>query len=299
MDIQKNIDLKKWNTWKVGGVADFFCLPKSKKDILEGLKWAKKHSLPVYVLGGGTNVLISDQGVRGLVMNVRSLKGLKKWEEQGCLYISSLAGVSKAELMRVFLSYRLAPALFLCGLPGDVGGGVVMNAGIGTKNKVSPREFKDIVDWVKVLRWDGEEVLLSKEKIRWGYRYSEGLGSGIIYKVGISWSLKPLDDLPVQLKKMALRRADTQPLQSASCGSVFKNPVGYSAGRLIEECGLKGFQVGGAQISNKHANFILNTGSAKALDIYQLILHVQQTVKKQHGILLEPEVKYLGFRFSS
>ena len=284
--------LSGWNSWKVGGKADFFCQPENKEEILYYLEWAKKRNIPVNFLGGGTNVLISDKGVEGLVIGLQKLNTFQEWEEEGRLHIRALAGVSKSKIMQVFLKHKLAPALFLCGLPGDVGGGVVMNAGVG--QNISPKEFKDIVDWVTIIRENGE-VFLKNKKIQWEYRSSKGWEPGLIYEVSMSWPMEPLQDLPDRLKQMALRRTQSQPLQSASCGSVFKNPLTKEkSGALIEQCGLKGYQVGQACVSEKHANFIINRGGATALDIHQLIQHVQKTVQDKHNILLEPEVKYMG-----
>ena len=336
------------NSWKVGGPADFFCRPKNKEDLLYSLQWAKQKNLPVNFLGGGTNVLISDKGAEGLTIHLTKLSAFHEWEEEGRLRVRALTGLSKAKLMQIFLRHKLAPALFLCGLPGDVGGGLVMNAGVG--QDIFPREFKDIVDWLKVIETGEVEsghikagkavgeneiirenkpiigkdevvknskviknsktvekqnnivsdkqdpfTLIKKDKIKWGYRFSEGWGPGLIYEVAVSWPLKPLPDLPIRLKEMALKRSGSQPLQSASCGSVFKNPLtGEKAGALIEQCGLKGRAMGKARVSEKHANFIVNTGGATAGDIHRLIQYVQNTVRDKHDVLLEPEVRYMG-----
>ena len=280
------------NSWKVGGSADFFCQPENKEEIFYYLEWAKKRNIPVTFLGGGTNVLISDKGVEGLVIGLQKLDTFQTWEEEGRLHIRALAGVSKSKIMQVFFKCKLAPALFLCGLPGDMGGGVVMNAGVG--QNISPKEFRDVVDWVTVLRED-KEIIFQNKEIQWDYRSSKGWDPGLIYEVGMSWPMEPLPDLPERLKEMALKRTQSQPLQSASCGSVFKNPLtGEKSGALIERCGLKGYQVGQACVSEKHANFIINRSGATALDIHQLIQHVQKTVQNKNNILLEPEVKYLG-----
>ena len=295
------------SSWRVGGEADFFCEPESQEDIFYFLKWAKAKNVPVSFLGGGTNVLISDQGVEGLLMCLRKLVGCHVYEVNGRLCVNALAGVSKAEIMRVFLKRNLAPALFLCGLPGDVAGGVVMNAGVGgfppsvsgsssVKDLVRlPREFRDIVDWVKVIR-EGKTVLVRGGDIEWEYRASRGWGPGLIYEVGMSWPVEPpVADLPALVREVALKRAGSQPLQSASCGSVFKNPLeGKKSGMLIEECGLKGFEIGQARVSEKHANFIVNKGGACARDIDLLIRHIQRVVQKKTGVLLQPEVRYMG-----
>ena len=284
--------LWEWNSWQVGGAADFFYQPENYEDIFCSLRWAKEKNLPVTFLGGGTNILISDQGVAGLVMGLQKLNSHFIMEKAGRLYINALTGVSKAEVMQIFLKYKLSPALFLCGLPGNVGGGVVMNAGVS--QDIFPREFGDIVDWVKVIQED-KTVLLQGKEIEWKYRSSGGWGPGLIYEVGMSWPMKPLSNLPLLLKEMALKRTQSQPLQSASCGSVFKNPsTGEKAGALIEQCGLKEHKVGQACVSGKHANFIVNRGGATAMDIHRLIQYVQKRVKQKFNILLEPEVKYIG-----
>ena len=280
------------NSWKVGGEADFFCQPENKEEIFYYLQWAKKQNMPITFLGGGTNVLISDKGIEGLVIGLQKLKTFREWEEEGRLCINALAGVSKSQIMQIFLKHKLAPVLFLCGLPGDVGGGVVMNAGVG--QDISPKEFKDIVDWVKVIRED-KIILIQHEEIKWGYRSSKGWDPGLIYKVGMSWPMEPLPDIQEHLKNMALKRTQSQPLQSASCGSVFKNPLtGEKSGALIEQCGLKEYQIGQACISKKHANFIVNISGATAMDIHMLIQYTRKTVQEKYNISLEPEVKYLG-----
>jgi len=293
LDIQKNINLKEWNSWKVGGKADFFCQPKNEQEVFNYLKWANKNKIPVTVLSGGTNVLISDQGVEGLVIHLKNLNKYQVEETNNRLCIKALAGVSKSEIMQCFLKYKLAPALFLCGLPGDVGGGVVMNAGIG-KN-ISPKEFKDIVDWVKVIH-DNQITNIKSKNINWAYRSSDSWGPGVIYEVGMSWPMEPTPDIDVLLRDMALKRSQSQPLRSASCGSVFKNPLNSNekSGALIEKCGLKGYQIGQAFVSKKHANFIVNQGGAKAVDIHHLIQFIKKTVFDKFNILLETEVKYIG-----
>ncbi len=284
--------LQGFNSWKVGGSADFFYQPENQEDIFYSLQWARGKKLPVAVLGKGTNVLISDKGVEGLLIGLTKLQACREWEEKGRLHIIAQTGVSKAKIMQIFLQHKLAPALFLCGLPGDVGGGVVMNAGVG--QGIFPREFKDIVDWVKVIRED-KIVLIHSGDMKWKYRFSEGWEPGLIYEVGMSWPMNPVPDLPVRLREMALKRSQSQPLQFASCGSVFKNPLtGEKSGALIEKCGLKGHRIGQAGVSKKHANFIINLGTATAMDIHQLIEYVRETVRRKSQVLLEPEVRYLG-----
>ncbi len=295
MDIQKNINLKKFSSWKTGGSADFFCQPSSLEEIFFSLKWAKEKNLPLTILSGGTNVLISDQGIEGLVIAMQKLNTLTNSVKNDRLHITAQVGVPKAKLMQIFLKHKLSPALFLCGLPGDVGGGVVMNAGISAKDIV-PREFGEIVDQIKVIQ-NNQLVCINKKDLIFKYRFSDGWMEGkqnIIYEAALSWPMEPVPQIMEQIRDMALKRSQSQPLQSASCGSVFKNPLNTSAGFLIDQCQLKGHTIGKACVSEKHANFIVNQGGATAQDIHQLILFIQEKVKKQHNILLQTEVKYLG-----
>ena len=276
----------------MGGEADYFCQPKNKEELREALLWAKQKSLPVTALGNGTNVLISDEGVEGLVVSTGKLSYLNCQKKGDFLEIQAEAGVLKSHLMAVFRQYKLAPALFLSGLPGDVGGGVVMNAGIGNKD-IEPREFSQIVESFEVMTSQGIKSYNCKD-ITWGYRYTEGWEKGLIYRVYFRWPLKPIENLNGQIKLLLKKRRASQPLQEASCGSVFKNPYSKYAGKLIEDSGLKGVGKGDAFVSEKHGNFIINRGEARAKDIDGLIKLIQQTVKEKHGVSLEKEVHYLG-----
>ena len=270
-----NHPLHTYNSWKVGGRAEFFCEPIDKKEVQYYLNWAEKQNHPITFLGDGTNVLISDKGIKGLVMSTKKLNSYQEDIQNNRLHITALCGVSKAKIMQIFLKHKLLPALFLCGLPGNVGGGVVMNAGIGEKDTV-PREFTEIIDWIKIIKTNKIFTLQNKD-IQWGYRFSKGWEPHLIYEVGMSWPIQPISSIASLLKEKALKRSRSQPLQSLSCGSVFKNPTtGEKAGFLIESAGLKNHQIGGAVVSEKHANFIVNTDKAKAMDIHLLIQHIQK-----------------------
>ncbi len=293
--IRSSEELAPWTWWKVGGPAEYFCLPKDISEVSRALAWARDFLQPVTVLGGGSNVLVSDQGVSGLVICLRELKGLTSEEATGRIKITALAGTPKSELLKVFLKHKLPPALFVCGLPGDVGGGVVMNAGVS--EKIVPREFCELVDWVDVLKFHEGDFRLcrfQKNEIEWTYRHSEGWQPGVIVEVGLSWENKPDPTIMNKVKEATKSRLQRQPLNLPSCGSVFKNPDPLKAGALIEECGLKGYSVGGAQVSEKHANFIVNNGGAKASEIHQIISHIKKTVKEKKSVELETEVRYLG-----
>jgi UDP-N-acetylmuramate dehydrogenase len=214
-------------------------------------------------------------------------------ERDGRLLIDALAGTGKSELVKQFLKRKLAPALFLCGLPGDVGGGIVMNAGVS--EAIAPREFVEITDWIEVLDLQTLKVRrLKKSEIQWTYRHSEGWQPGVVVRAGVSWPLTPDEGLPRKVKDATKNRLQKQPLDLPSCGSTFKNPDGAKAGALIDQAGLKGYQVGGAQVSPKHANFIVNVGGATASDVKTIIDHVQSTIEHRTCIRLQTEVKFLG-----
>lgn len=291
--IQKNISLASFTSWQVGGVAQFFCLPKTIEQVQQAQAWAQSQKLQITVLGGGSNVLISDQGVQGLVICLKYLSGVVDTVTSGDrLQISVLAGTGKSELLKIFLKQKLSPALFLAGIPGDVGGGVVMNAGVG--ESMTPREFVEITDWIDVLRPNGQIERLHNSQLKWSYRHMHGWQPGIIVQVGLSWPMQVDEKILDKVREANRIRLSKQPLDMPSCGSVFVNPIGHKAAQLIESCGLKGRQCGDAQVSLKHANFIVNLGKAKASDIWQLIQEVQQTVKFKTGVELKTEVVQLG-----
>lgn len=293
IETQRNLADLTW--WKVGGPADHFIMPESMDELQSALKWAEENQQVVTIIGGGSNILISDEGIEGLVICMKQINQVQSAVVGGRLEVTAEAGALKAEVLKPFLKEKLAPALFLCGLPGDMAGGVVMNAGVS--ENIVPREFVEIVDEFEVLRWEngqGQILKFKNKDIHWEYRHTSGWQPGIITKVKVSWPMQPDEEMGKKVKMATRTRLMKQPLNMPSCGSVFKNPEGNSSGALIEKAGLKGFQIGDAQVSEKHANFIVNLGQAKAADILKVISHVQSEVKKQFGIDLRTEVKKLG-----
>lgn len=290
--ITSNISLKKFNSWLVGGIAEHFALPTNKNQLLEALRFAETQQLKINILGGGSNVLISDDGVKGLTLCLQKFSGHTVSEVDGKLVIHCQSGVSKSELLKIFLKYKLAPALFLAGIPGDVGGGVVMNAGVA--EAFVPREFTEIVEQITVMDPSGLERIFKKDQLEWSYRKCKGWEPGIISEVVISWPLEPDPSILEKVRAANKTRLSKQPLDLPSCGSVFKNPEGHKAAQLIDLCGLKGYSIGDAQVSTKHANFIVNTGDAKASDIWSVIQHVKETVYKKTSVELSTEVRLLG-----
>lgn len=291
IEIRQKVSLAGYTSWLIGGEAEHYCQPVDLDQLKEALQLADRKGWSVTLLSGGSNVLVSDQGVRGLVVHLSKFSGTQITERDGRLIVSALSGTPKSELLKIFLRYQLEPALFLAGIPGDVGGGVVMNAGVG--EALRPREFVEIVDWIRVLRGGGL-VTYTRDELKWSYRHCHGWEPGVIVEVGVSWPLVKHPDILQRVREANAQRLKKQPLDKPSCGSVFRNPDGDKAGRLIESVGLKGFRKGDAQVSEKHANFIVNLGNATALDTREVIEHVQKTVHASTGIRLQTEVVYLG-----
>lgn len=296
--IFENKSLKNFNTWRVGGCAEFFCAPRTLEELKEAYLWAEHEGHAVTILGDGSNVLISDQGLKGLVLVLKKLRGLNYRKEGSVLYAEVLAGTPKTDLFQLCFQHNALAAIFLSGLPGTVAGGVAMNAGVG--GDVCPKEFCEIVTSFDTLLFDLKaKAIVSKtfesQDVAWSYRECRGWG-GIIHTVKFKFSLSEQSNLVKERVVEAQRkRKSTQPIHQFSCGSVFKNPgMQKTAGFLIESCGLKSSRVGGAEISPLHANFIVTDKSAKAEDVYALIFRVKQEVKKQFGIELQTEVKLFG-----
>ena len=306
LEIEENVGLQEWTSWKVGGAAQFYCAPKNKEELGQALERAWFEKWPLTVLGGGTNVLISDHGVGGLVLHTYKLVGVEVLKENSNFVLEALCGTPKSTILKEFLKRHLSPAVFLAGLPGDVAGGAVMNAGVGGdslssmdwEGECGPSEFCEIVDSLDVLTLDSrgkvEERTFHRDEILWTYRRSENWQPGFIFSLRFLWPNEPDPTVLEKVRRANQRRKSSQPLNWPSCGSVFKNPQGAYAGELIESLGLKGRTLGGAQVSCKHGNFILNKGQAKAEDIHGLIELVIREVWEKLSISLTHEVVYLG-----
>lgn len=303
--VEKNKPLRELNSWKVGGQAEFFCSPKNLDEIRAAWSWALTKKMPVSIISGGSNVLVPDDTLSGLTLSMHEFAGVEKVETPqaagsnvagetapASIVIHARAGTPKAEIAKIFLQHRLAPAVFLTGIPGDMGAGVVMNAGIGETR--TPREFCEIVSEIEVLKPDQSLVRIPTAELRWEYRHSSGWQPGIIVKVVVRWPMQPDPAVINAVREQTKKRVTTQPLELPNCGSVFRNPHGHKAAQLIESCGLKGYRIGGACVSKKHANFIVNDEGATAADIWQIIEHIRAEVLKQTGVQLETEIVKLG-----
>ena len=295
MEIKQNESLKNLTSWQIGGRAEFLCFPKNFSEISAAVLFAMERAVPVTILSGGSNVLISDEGIRGMVICLKNYSAYQAHLIKNEMVIDCDSGMAKSELLKIYLKYKLKPALFLAGIPGDVGGGIVMNAGVS--EQIVPREFCEIVDSFEVLKWKNHKVWIEKfthADIQWSYRHSAGWQEGIITRVRLKCVNEPDLEIIDQVRVANRSRLLKQPLDRPSCGSVFKNPDGHKAAQLIESAGLKGFQIGDAQVSLKHANFIVNLGQAKAAETWKLICHVQEKVMEKHKVQLKTEVVRLG-----
>lgn len=292
--IQENIPLAAFTSWKIGGPSKYFFQPQNLQELQESLQWALDQGIPYQILGGGSNVLISDQGFSGLVLQMEKWSGIFDLQNhEGAISFSTWSGTSKSEILKLCLKEKLEAAMFLAGLPGDVAGGVVMNAGVA--ENFSIREFGQIVQ--KVYVWDPilkKEKVFSHDELTWSYRHSSGWQPGVLFRVDFFISSAKDLNIVQKVREANKVRLQKQPLDMPSCGSVFMNPPGLKAAQLIDSCGLKGFRKGDAQVSTKHANFIVNLGNATAEDVATVIQHVQSVVLQEKSVQLKTEVIPLG-----
>lgn len=280
IDHEKDAPLSRHTTMRVGGPARWLVTPRTQEELSAVVRAARDEKLEVNILGGGANLLVSDDGVAGVVVRTAGLTWCR-FEDDG---VAAGAGVSFPRLVRECTARGLGGLEGLCGIPGTLGGALVMNAG-GRHGELAP-----LVDWVDVLSDDGSVQRQEASKLSFGYRRSSLYGRVV---VGGRLKLTPGDAerLLSRYREVLTAKEATQPLSARSAGCLFKNPDGQSAGALIDGCGLKGFQVGGARISEIHANFVVNDGEAKASDILELAAAVRDRVFDRTKIELELEVK--------
>lgn len=283
---ERGVSMKNYTSFKVGGPAELFLSPEDAGQTAKLVRFCEKEDIPVFVLGKGSNVLVSDKGIKGTVIFTGKQCGITLTDENT---VRAQSGASLAQLCSFALENSLSGLEFAYGIPGTVGGAVFMNAG------AYGGEMKDVLINSEYVSPDGTSGELDNEAMQLSYRHSAYEDSGLVITAA-SVRLTPGD--PEQIKNtmhdIISRRRDKQPLEYPSAGSTFKRPEGHFAGTLIEQCGLKGVSVGGAQVSEKHAGFIINRGGATASDILSLIKHVQARVKAQTGVTLETEIRLIG-----
>lgn len=277
--------LAKYTSWRVGGEADLMFIPRDKQDLINFIRSGQGRE-PFFWLGLGSNLLVRDGGIRGTVINTRNrLKGMRKTDEC-CVYVE--AGVPCALVARYCGEQGLVGAEFLAGIPGTFGGALKMNAG------AFGGETWTIVDRVETIDMLGQVRNRNREDYNVTYRSVSGPAQEWFLSAELRLEAGDTAESQQKIKTLLERRNRTQPTNQPSCGSVFKNPQGDHAARLIEASGLKGCRIGGAEVSLKHANFIVNTGEANAADIEALIEHVRNTVETRQGIRLQTEVCMVG-----
>ena len=278
--------MKKHVTFRVGGPADFFVTPKNYEELSGVLKCCAKYEMPCYIMGNGSNLLVSDQGYRGVVIQL--FRQLNDIQCEGNV-IRAQAGALLSAVANRALEEKLTGFEFAAGIPGTLGGACVMNAG------AYGGEMKDVLKSVTVLTREGERITLQKNELELGYRTSIiAKKDYIVLEAEIELEVGDAEEIKAVMDDLKERRTTKQPLEYPSAGSTFKRPEGYFAGKLIQETGLQGFQVGGAQVSEKHCGFVINKDQATAADIAELIRQVQDRVEEKFGVRLETEVKRLG-----
>ena len=275
-------------TFRVGGPADYYVTPTCIDDVKAVVDFCRSEGLKLYTIGCGSNVLVSDEGLRGAVMKIGPRMAEIETKEDG--RITAQAGTTNAKIAHVALEYGLTGFEFAAGIPGSIGGAAIMNAG------AYGGELRDVATSVTCLTKTGEVVTLSAEEADWSYRHSKMADDGsIILSVSLKLSAGDPASIKTKMVELAQKRTDKQPLDLPSAGSTFKRPEGHFAGKLIQDAGMQGYTVGGAQVSTKHAGFVVNVGDATASDVIKVIDDVRAAVRDQFGITLEPEVRCWGF----
>lgn len=284
-NIKVNELLNKYTMTKLGGPADIFVMPETETEAENIVKYAHNHRIPLLLLGNGSNMVVRDGGVRGIVINFSKLHEIRVENDQ--IYAGS--GALLIDVSKTAAKESLTGFEFACGIPGSVGGAMAMNAG------AYGGEIKDVIMHTTVLTKEGERLVLSKDELELDYRKSI-ISKNDYLVLSSQFQLKKGDqqEIDAKIADLTYKRESKQPLEYPSAGSVFKRPPGYFAGKLIQDSGLQGKGVGGAEVSTKHAGFIINKGGATATDYIETIKMVQKVVKEKFGVTLELEVKIVG-----
>ena len=278
--------MKRHTTFRIGGPADFFLLPSTVDEVRGILEICREEELPYFILGNGSNLLVSDKGYRGVIIQLyRNFSNISVEGNEIC----ASSGALLSQIAAAARNASLTGFEFAGGIPGTLGGAVFMNAG------AYGGELKDVLKEAVVMTEQGEILTLPVEKLDMGYRTSRIKKAGyLVLEARLVLEQGDMDKIRDTTKDLTEQRVSKQPLEYPSAGSTFKRPEGYFAGKLIMDAGLRGYQVGDAQVSEKHCGFVINKGNATAADVLTLIENVREKVQEQFGVTLEPEVKFLG-----
>ena len=285
--ILKDEPLYKHTTYRVGGPARLFIKVRDVEGLISIIKYCRKHRIQLFVIGRGSNLLFSDKSFEGIII---SLENMNHYSINGSEVVAQ-SGVAMIKLAYDCAKVGLSGFEFMGGIPGNIGGGIFMNAG-AYKSCLS-----EVVKSVKVLNENLKVVTLTKEEMEFSYRHSiiQDHPKWIVLEATFELENKSVEEINEKLDKRKERRMSSQPWNKPSAGSVFRNPEGNAAWKLIDDAKLRGYEIGGAQVSPKHSNFIVNNGYASAKDIYDLIFYVQKTVQEQSDVLLKPEVRFINW----
>ena len=279
--------MSKHTTFEIGGPADVYVIPHSLEDLAHVCRACKDTMAPLYVVGCGSDLLVADAGLRGVVVQVAD--NLSQITVQDDI-LRVQAGATNAQVAETAQMAGLSGYEFACGIPGSIGGAAIMNAGAYNG------EFKDACVELTCIDAEGSFITITRQDADWGYRHSMMSDAGYVVAEAVL-QLHPDDPIAIRARmdELQAKRADKQPLELPSAGSTFKRPEGHFAGKLIQDSGMQGHRVGGAQVSTKHAGFVVNVGNASAADVLNLITDVQAAVRDRYGVELEPEVRMWGF----
>ena len=285
MIVKENEKLSHYTYTKTGGPADALVFPKTKDEVAAIVAWVNEKQIPLTVLGNSSNVIIKDGGIRGIVMILTEMNHMEVKRHR--LIVQS--GARLIDASRMALAERLSGLEFACGIPGSVGGAVYMNAG------AYDGEVEEVIESVVVITREGKIKNYEKNELEFSYRHSKLQETNeIVLEVVFHLEKGKQETIKARMDDLTALRESKQPLEYPSCGSVFKRPTGYFTGKLIQEAGLQGLIWGGAQVSMKHAGFIVNINSATATDYIELIAHIKEVIMEHYGVPLETEVRIIG-----
>lgn len=285
-NVAVNEQMSRHTTFRIGGPADYFVTPSKEEEIEAVIHVCRQYNVPFYIMGNGSNLLVGDKGYRGAVIQIfKKMYSIEVKENQIC----AQAGALLSKIAAKALKAGLTGFEFASGIPGTLGGALVMNAG------AYGGEMKQVLKSARVLDIQGNIFTLSAEQMEFGYRTSIFAKKGyIVLNAVIELQSGDKEAIREKMEELRERRVTKQPLEYGSAGSTFKRPEGYFAGKLIEDAGLRGFRIGDAQVSEKHCGFVINRGNATAAEVIELMEQVVRRVEKNSGVHLEPEVKRIG-----